>query len=112
MSEIPATARADATFTDDVLSVALGGDWSVTGDRPGWDEVVAGRQPKRVTLQSVGLGQWDSSLLLFLFEAQQWCKITGAHFDPTELPDKIRALLNQMSASHETTVPFDRSQNF
>jgi phospholipid/cholesterol/gamma-HCH transport system permease protein len=107
------TAHANATLAGDVLAVELSGDWSITaGVRPGWEAVLAGRQPKRVVLRSAGIGRWDSSLLLFLFETQQWCKITGAYCDTKELPDKIRTLLNQMSASHETTVPFDRSHNF
>lgn len=113
MTASASTARADATLTGDVLAVELGGDWSITaGVRPGWTAVLAGRQPKRVVLRSSGLGQWDSSLLLFLFETQQWCKITGAYYETRELPEKIRALLGQMAASHETSVPFDRSENF
>jgi phospholipid/cholesterol/gamma-HCH transport system permease protein len=114
MSEPVATAHATArtTFAGEVLTVELGGDWSITGTRPTWDAQLGGRQPQRVVLQSGGMGQWDSSLLLFLFEAQQWSKLTGAYFDAKALPEKIRGLLGQMSASHETVVPFDRSQNF
>ncbi len=113
MTEPASNARADATLAGDGLSVGLGGDWSITaGARPGWETVRAGRAPKRVVLRDDGLGQWDSSLLLFVFEVQQWCKLTGAYCDTRELPDRIRTLLGQMSASHETSVPFDRSHNF
>ncbi len=113
MTDSAKNAHANATLAGDVLSIELGGDWSITdAARPGWDAVLAGRSPKRVIVRSGGLGQWDSSLLLFLFELQQWCKITGAYCDIKELPEKVRGLLGQMSASHETVVPFDRSQNF
>ena len=113
MTEPVQTAHANAILAGDVLSIELSGDWSITaGTRPVWETVLAGRQPKRVVLRSSGVGQWDSSLLLFLFETQEWCKITGAYCDTKELSEKIRALLNQMSVSHETTVPFDRSHNF
>ena len=113
MTESAPTAHAHATLTGAVLSVELGGDWSITaGTRPAWETVLAGRQPKRVVLSSASLGQWDSSLLLFLFETQLWCKITGAYCETRELPDRIRILLNQMTVSHETSVPFDRSENF
>ncbi len=113
MPEAAPTAHANATLAGDVLTVELGGDWSITaGRRPTWEEVRAGRQPKRVVVGGAGLGQWDSSLLLFLFETQQWSKLTGAFCDTKALPEKIRGLLGQMSASHETVVPFDRSQNF
>jgi phospholipid/cholesterol/gamma-HCH transport system permease protein len=37
---------------------------------------------------------------------------TGANCDLTLLPEKVRTLLAQISASHETSVPFDRSENF
>jgi len=113
MSESVPTAHANATLAGDVLTVELSGDWSITtGLRPMWATVLAGRQPKRVVVRGNGLGQWDSSLLLFLFETQEWCKITGAYYDAKELPAKVRALLGQMSVSHETSVPFDRSENF
>ncbi len=105
-------ARADATLEGTVMKVALAGDWSISGRRPGWTAVLAGRQPKQVMLAAAGLGQWDSSLLLFLFEVQQWCRVTGAYCDTKALPAKIHALLNQMSVSHQTVVPFDRSENF
>lgn len=105
-------ARADAVLEGTLLKVAIGGDWSITGRRPGWTAILAGRQPKQVVLTAPALGQWDSSLLLFLFEVQQWCRIMGAHCDTQALPEKIHALLRQMSVSHETSVPFDRSENF
>jgi phospholipid/cholesterol/gamma-HCH transport system permease protein len=105
-------ARAEASLAADALTVDLAGDWSITGTRPGWMEVLAGRTPKRVILRVAELGAWDSSLLLFLFEAQQWCRVTGAFADVKALPPKVQALLSQMSASHETSVPFDRSENF
>jgi phospholipid/cholesterol/gamma-HCH transport system permease protein len=43
---------------------------------------------------------------------QQWCRVTGAHCDTEALPEKIQQLLTQMAASHETSVPFDRTENF
>ncbi len=112
MSAPASPARADAALEGEILSVQLAGDWLITGPRPGWTAVLAGRTPQRVVLGGTGLGQWDSSLLLFLFETRQWCRIAGAHCDDKALPEKIHALLNQMSASHETSVPFDRSENF
>jgi phospholipid/cholesterol/gamma-HCH transport system permease protein len=65
-----------------------------------------------VALEAGALGDWDSALLLFVFEAQQWCRITGVHCDTKALPERVQALIRQMSVSHETSVPFDRSENF
>ena len=105
-------ARAETNFEGTALQVGIAGDWSISGQRPDWTATLAGRQPKQVVLEAPALGSWDSSLLLFLFEIQQWCRITGAYCDTKALPEKIHALLRQMSVSHETTVPFDRSENF
>jgi phospholipid/cholesterol/gamma-HCH transport system permease protein len=112
MSETDTPARAADSLDGDALTVTLSGDWSLTDERPKWDAVRGTRKPKHVLLRDGGLGQWDSSLLLFLFEVQQWCKLMGTHCDIKGLPEKLRALLSQMSTSHETSVPFDRSENF
>src|SRR5690606_12356068 len=105
-------ARADAVLEGTALKVTVAGDWSISSARPGWDSMLAGRQPKQVVLSAAELGDWDSALLLFLFEAQQWCRVMGAHCDTKGLPQRVHALLSQMTASHETSVPFDRSENF
>jgi phospholipid/cholesterol/gamma-HCH transport system permease protein len=105
-------ARADATPEGTALRVAVAGDWSITGPRPAWTETLAGRRPQQVVITAADLGDWDSSLLLYLFEAQTWCRIAGAFCDTRALPERIHALLRQMSSSHETSVPFDRSENF
>jgi phospholipid/cholesterol/gamma-HCH transport system permease protein len=65
-----------------------------------------------VHLRAEGLERWDSSLLLFVFAAQQWCRESGAYCDLDALPPKMRGLLEQLSRSHESSVPFDRSQDF
>lgn len=105
-------ARAEAKADGDGLEVSLAGTWQITESRPAWDELRGTLNPQRVRLRTEGVEKWDSSLLLFLFEAQQWCRVTGAYFDGEALPEKIRTLLAQLAASHETSVPFDRSANF
>jgi phospholipid/cholesterol/gamma-HCH transport system permease protein len=112
MNATDSPARADADLADGILSIRLAGDWSITGQRPHWTATLGGRTPQRVVLTGAGLGQWDSSLLLFLFEAQEWCRLTGGYCDTKALPEKVHALLRQMATSHETSVPFDRSENF
>jgi len=114
MSANPATleARVSAKAEGDALDVALAGTWQVTAPRPAWDEVRGAQNPSRVRLRADEVAKWDSSLLLFLFEVQQWCRVTGAYCDTEALPEKIRALLAQLAASHETSVPFDRSGSF
>ena len=105
-------AQAAATAEGDRMDVRLAGTWQITAPRPSWEGVRGAQQPARVRPTTDGVGKWDSSLLLFLFETQQWCRGTGAYFDGEALPEKIRTLLAQLAASHETSVPFDRSESF
>jgi phospholipid/cholesterol/gamma-HCH transport system permease protein len=108
----PLNARVSLTTEGDVLVVALAGTWQVTEPRPAWTEVLGTQNPARVRPRVDEVGKWDSSLLLFLFDVQQWCRATGAYCEVDALPEKIRTLLSQLVASHETSVPFDRSENF
>jgi phospholipid/cholesterol/gamma-HCH transport system permease protein len=104
---------ARAELRDGVLDVVVGGTWQVTDRRRReWKDVLDGKAPARVRLRAEGLERWDSSLLLFVFAAQQWCREQGAHCDIDALPSKMRALLEELSRSHESSVPFDRSQDF
>lgn len=104
-------ARADAVPDGPVLRVAVAGNWSITGARPAWAATLADHRPARVVFTGEELGQWDSALLLFLFEAQTWSKQTGVPVEVAALPHRIHALLGQMSASHESSVPRDRAEN-
>jgi phospholipid/cholesterol/gamma-HCH transport system permease protein len=106
------SAQASARAEGETLVVSLAGTWRIIAPRPSWAEVLAQRSPRRVRLAVDAAGSWDSSLVLFLFEAQQWCRATGAQADIEGLPEKLRTLLAQMAASHETSLPRDRSENF
>ena len=107
-----AEARATAVETDGVLDVTLSGHWQVTAPRPSWTKVLSGRRPTRVRCAVGEVEKWDTSLLLFLFEMQQWCRAEGAACDTDALPEKIQTLLAQLTAAHGTSVPFDRSESF
>jgi phospholipid/cholesterol/gamma-HCH transport system permease protein len=105
-------AGATARLEGDVLDLTLSGVWRITESRPSWTELLDKRNPTTVRLRVGELERWDSSLLLFVFEVQQWCRAAGAACDVSALPEKALALLAQISASHETSIPFDRSQSF
>lgn len=96
----------------DALDLVVGGSWQVMERRLTWPAVLGERQPKRVRVRLEGLEQWDSSLLLFLFEAQEWCRAAGAAFDLEALSPRMRALLGQLAGAHKTSEPHDRSENF
>ena len=105
-------ARATAVEIDGRLDIALGGTWRITSSRPSWAELRGERKPARVRVTVEEVDKWDSSLLLYLFEVQEWCRASGSYCDTDALPEKIRTLLNQFVSAHETSVPFDRSDNF
>ncbi|HWA85328.1 MAG TPA: ABC transporter permease [Opitutus sp.] len=105
-------ARVAESLEGDGLDVTLAGNWRITEERPSWDRFIAKRRPARLRLRVDQVEQWDSSLLLFLFQAREWCRATGVYCDVGALPEKIRLLLDQLATSHETSVPFDRSTGF
>jgi len=104
-------AHANTRVEGDALLVELGGGWKITEPRPSWAEIAARTAPAKVKVVLVELGVWDSSLLLFLFEAQQWCQASKAAFDTSALPPKTRELLGQIVAAQGKDVPVDRFEN-
>src|SRR5215207_159250 len=105
-------ARATAVDVDGRIEVSLAGVWQVTAPRPSWTEILDERTPKRLRVNVDEVEKWDSSLLLFLFEVQEWCRASEAYCDTDALPEKIRALLLQFVSAHEASVPVDRSESF
>jgi phospholipid/cholesterol/gamma-HCH transport system permease protein len=113
MSVIPSEANARVTtqMEGDAMVVYLSGSWSVTESRPTWMKEAGEQKPKRVRIEVDSVKKWDSSMLLFLFDVQQWCRVMGVYCDLEGLPEKARAMLALLSRSHETSVPFDRTEN-
>jgi phospholipid/cholesterol/gamma-HCH transport system permease protein len=107
-------AEASATVVEnhDRLEVALAGNWNVTAPRPSWAHLLGGRKPARVVVNVDAIRKWDTSLLLFLFEVQEWCRVAGAQWHANALPLKIQTLLGQLAAAHKTGEPADRSEGF
>lgn len=105
-------ATATAMEIDGALDVVLGGVWRITEPRPSWSRLLDQRKPPRVRVRCDGVEQWDTSLLLFLFEVQEWCRVEGVAYDTDALPEKIQTLLKQFVTAHATAVPFDRSDSF
>lgn len=99
-------------MVDGVLEVRLSGIWQITAEHPRWSELAANQTPTRVVFRpEADLARWDSSLLLFVFEAQQWSLERGTYCDVDALPAKLRDLLEQLGLSHASSVPFDRSES-
>jgi phospholipid/cholesterol/gamma-HCH transport system permease protein len=111
MPDTPPASPAKATVRTeaDALEVVVSGDWRLTAGTPRWSETAGAAKPGPVRIRSEGLGRWDSSLLLFIFDAQQWSKGAGAACDVAALPEKVRGLLAQLGSSHEAAQPHERS---
>jgi len=114
MSDGPGTPNARVTLqtVGDTLLVTANGTWRVTEPRPAWKDLLGNQTPARVRLAVGDVPKWDTSLLLFFFGVQQWCRASGAYCEIDGLPEKIRTLLGQLAASHETSVPFNRADSF
>src|SRR4051812_942790 len=105
-------ARVHARTTVDCLLVEVSGQWKITEPRPSWSEVIGGQNPDRVRIELVDLESWDSSLILFIFEAQQWTRVEHVVFDEKGLPARITDLIHQLSAAQTKDVPADRRTDF
>ncbi len=105
-------AAASVRTEGGALEVAVSGAWRLTGTCPSWNDAVAGLAPAAVRFRSEGIGKWDTSLLIFAFDAQQWCEAAGVPCDPSGLPAKAVTLLAQLGSSHPSSLPHERSDSF
>ncbi len=100
-----------ARTTGECLLVELRGRWRITEPRPSWEDSIAGQTPDRVILEMEEVCNWDSSLILFIYEARRWCEEKGLACDLEALPAAVR----QLSAQLESSPPRannDRSRDF
>gem|GEM_PF-5108358 len=98
MTDTPAQAMLALRHNDDQLRVCLGGDWLVNNatDRPGIGEVelaLQARPVSRLTVEDEGIGRWDSTLLLFLYQLRHLCTRHEVELDCSTLPEGVRRLL-------------------
>lgn len=96
-----------------VAVLVLGGVWRITSEKPDWSpERLAGKPTVlRVRLAS-DLGEWDSSLLLFIHEARSWAESEGVACEFDALPAGMREMLAQFSRACEQSRPEPRGQDF
>ncbi len=111
VSPCEAQVRVEESGGD--LSVTLGGVWHVTAEKPDW---FPGRLPGRPVSLRVALapdiGEWDSSLLLFIHEVRSWAEVAGVRCELGALPEGMRTMLAQFTTACEKARPADRSRNF
>ena len=84
--------------TGDQLKLVLGGDWSLKSpERLHAEAVLADleREPgvKLIRCATSEVRSWDSSLLVILWELEEWCKNRQVKFAEDDLPREISSLL-------------------
>lgn len=111
---LPPETRVQLHIDGEWLLVELQGAWRITETRPSWMELLAAANtdPVRVKLVWGRLADWDSALLLFVFEVRQWCRVKGVYCDLSDLPDAMQKLLRQLQVVNETRLAVDRSRDF
>jgi phospholipid/cholesterol/gamma-HCH transport system permease protein len=96
-----APARAEVRREGDTLVAVLGGDWLLGPGAPRFEPLVEAASAASAdggTVRAVGfdtdaLGSWDSSLLVFLEQAHEYCEARELELDDAGLPDAIKRLL-------------------
>src|SRR5260370_948429 len=97
VSEETPTAQVNARTEDGRLVLELAGVWQITGPRPSWKRVLGTQRPPRVRLEMGGVSRWDSSLVLFVYEARRWCTEAGANLELDALLPEVRRLVDQLA---------------
>lgn len=89
---------AELRAADGTLVTVLSGDWSLERETPRFEALVAGSESAHgkavsLTVDATQLGAWDSSLLVFLEQAQVYCDAQQIDLDPSGLPEQVTRLL-------------------
>lgn len=108
----PASTRAALHHAAGVHTAVLCGDWSIDGETPRFDTLASlkdnGGQPMRsLTFDATALGSWDSSLLVFLEQAQSYCETHHIPMDEAALPEQVTRLLALSRAVPERVARID-----
>ncbi len=106
----PCAAEVRVEETPDELRVILGGAWQVIREKPDWFPSRLAHRPKHVRIELArDLGDWDSSLLLFIHEVRTWAVSLEIPCELGALPESMRGMLAQFTKACEKSRPADRS---
>ncbi len=92
---------------DASLEVRLAGVWRLRGGLPSAalveQQLETAPQVKKIAFESRELSSWDSSVLAFLVDVSELCRVRGVDMDRTTLPSGLRRLLDLAEAVPEKT---------
>jgi len=108
MSDFPFSDHVQCQLRERKLVLQVCGHWKVERAAPHFAAIVE-QLPSDVALDEVevsseALGEWDSSLLIFLDQAKRWCGSQHVIFNPEQLPKGLQSLLNQVQAVIDSRV--------
>jgi len=111
-----AAAHAEIRRGDESFVVVLSGDWNLERPAPRFaplmeSALAAGRAGtptlRAVSVDASALGAWDSSLLVFMRQAQEYCTAHQLQLGTEGLPEKISRLLALAEVVPERVVARD-----
>jgi phospholipid/cholesterol/gamma-HCH transport system permease protein len=97
----PSEASASLQETNGQAVIHLAGTWSLGRAAPSFSELLGAEPPPAIRCDSSALGDWDSSLLIFLRQAEAYCQAHDLPFDTDGLDPRITQLLALASAAPE-----------
>jgi len=116
-SEAITSGLVELREEDDALVAAMSGVWSLGQNTPRFDAILARdaatwdvgerQRARKLTFDASGLGKWDSSLLVFLEQAQAYCEAQHLEMDCSALPDQVTRLLTLSRAVPERSASDD-----
>ncbi len=111
-SQSMTSGLAELRTEDGVLVAAVSGDWSLEQAPPRFSALVAQLPAARasattLSIDASGLGSWDSSLLVFLEQAQAYCDDQQMEMDGSALPEQVTRLLTLSRAVPERSAAND-----
>lgn len=105
---IPSVAAdAEARVEGSTLIVELAGRWLLEDGAPRFERMVpenASKSVERITFDASALDTWDSSLLIFLLQAMDYCEAHELALDTSGLPDQVTRLLTLARAVPDRVV--------
>jgi len=94
-----ATAQLQAAAPGGECLVKIGGDWRLNKPVPSWAKVLGKQTAVNVRVVPEELGNWDTSLVLFLVHCRAWCAESKSNFHAETLPANLQTLLGQVSVN-------------
>ena len=97
-----AAALAEIRREDDSLVAVLSGEWNLERPAPRFLQLMesalsvdptGARKVRVVNVDASALGTWDSSLLIFLQQGQEYCEAHQLEFGTAGVPERIASLL-------------------